>query len=104
MDSDKIPITLLLTGPEVELLDRAVSNFVTPVPEARPEFTLYCLRYGLLSLAESGWLELEVRGETPEFVRSYREMVAGKGGPDADTGSEWVTGPVAVELAEKSQK
>lgn len=36
----EIPVTVLLTGPEAELLDRAIDNFTSPVPESRPDFML----------------------------------------------------------------
>jgi hypothetical protein len=65
------PVTILLTKPELELLDRAIYQFLT-----RPEFAVICLRYGLLALTESGDLDMEVEGRIPEFVQKYRDLMA----------------------------
>ena len=68
MDPDTTSVTVSLTGPEVELLDRAIDDLFT-----RSDFVLLCLQYGLLALTESEDLEVEVEGKIPEFVQWYRE-------------------------------
>jgi hypothetical protein len=103
MDPNKTHVTISLTGPDVELLDRAIGEFVTPVPETRPKFVLHCLYYGLLSLIESELLDAEVEGEVPEFVQRYLDLVARRNSLGTDPGPEWVTGPAARELVEKFQ-
>ena len=69
MDSDTTSVTVSLTGPEVELLDRAIDDLFT-----RSDFVLLCLPYRLLALADSGDLEVEVEAGIPEFVQWYREL------------------------------
>jgi len=73
--ADSIAITVWLTKPEAELLDRAIGEFITPVPEARSEFVLAALRYGLLAMADSGNLDMEVESGMPKFVRKYRDFM-----------------------------
>jgi len=82
MHADSIAITVWLTTPEAELLDRAIGEFTTPVPEARPEFILAALQYGLLALADSRNLDVEVEGGIPGFVRKYRDFMERKNGAD----------------------
>jgi hypothetical protein len=69
------PVTVLLPEPELELLDRAIHTPVTFVPEARAKFVLFCLRYCLLVLGETGDLDVEVDGGIPEFLRRYRDLI-----------------------------
>jgi hypothetical protein len=83
LHTDKIPITLWLSQPELELLDRAIGELIPPCPEARPEWALVAVRYGLLALADSGDLDVEVEGEIPEFVQSYRDVMARINGRDS---------------------
>jgi len=91
MHADSIAITVWLTKPEAELLDRAIGEFTTPVPEARPEFALAAVRYGLLLLADSGDLDVEVEGGIPGFVRKYQDFMerinAADTHPDTQPGS-----------------
>jgi len=82
MHADSVPVTVWLTKPEAELLDRAIGEFTTPVPEARPEFVLAAVRYGLLALADSGELDVEVEGGIPGFVRKYRDFMERRNGKD----------------------
>ena len=69
------PVTVLLPEPELELLDRAIHTPVTFVPEARAKFVLFCLRYCLLVLGETGDLDVEVDGGIPAFLRRYRDLI-----------------------------
>ena len=88
MKPNATPVTILLTKPDLELLDRACGEFVRCVPEARPEFVLLCLQYSLLMLAESGNLDVEVDGGIPGFVRLYRDLIDRLKDQNIDPGSE----------------
>ena len=85
MDPNTTPVTILLTKPDLELLDRAIGEFVTRVPEARPKFVLLCLRYCLLVLGETGDLDVEVDGGVAEFVQRYRDLIDRLKAQDTDS-------------------
>ena len=75
MDPNTTPVTILLPEPELELLDRAIHKPVTLVPEGRAKFVLFCVRYCLLVLGETGDLDVEVDGGIPEFLQRYRDLI-----------------------------
>ena len=75
MDPNTTPVTILLTNPDLELLDRAIGEVVMSVPEARPKFVRLCLRYCLLVLGETGDLDVEVDGGIPGFLQAYRDLI-----------------------------
>jgi hypothetical protein len=85
MDPNTTPVTILLAKPDLELLDRAVGEPVTRVPEARAKFVLFCVRYCLLVLGETGDLDVEVDGGIPEFLQRYRDLIDGLKDQDTDS-------------------